>query len=64
MDDCNAGLRRCVGRTQASGQCCLFFLNNQCVDSCPSSLMANPTTFDCGEHHVLKLSNQLFGLFL
>ena len=44
---CNEGQRRCVGI--GSNQCCNWYLNNSCVATCPSPLVGNATTFNCGE---------------
>ncbi len=44
---CNEGQRRCVGTSIY--QCCNWYLNNTCINTCPFPLTGSNDTFDCGE---------------
>ena len=44
---CTEGLRRCY-ITSSGEQCCNFYLEDDCVESCPSPLVAD-NDVDCGE---------------
>ena len=48
--DCNEGQRRCIGN-DATGLCCNWYLNDECYITCPSPLVGDTETYDCGEHN-------------
>ena len=39
--------RPVVGTSQA--ECCNYYTNNSCVDTCQAPLVADQDTFDCGK---------------
>ena len=48
--DCNEGQRRCIGN-DAPGLCCNWYLNDECYITCPSPLVGDTETYDCGKHN-------------
>jgi len=48
--DCDEGQRRCIGGD--ANQCCNWYLEDECVISCPSSLVGDMESgrYDCSEH--------------
>ncbi len=46
---CTNGSARCVGNSQPTDRCCAYYLDDICVQYCPSPLVVNTDTFDCGE---------------
>ena len=46
--ECNEGQRRCAGANAIN--CCNWYVNGTCVVTCPSPLMGDPATFDCGRY--------------
>jgi len=50
---CNEGQRRCVGAD--ANQCCNWYVKNDegknvCVQTCPSGLVGDTTTYDCSKY--------------
>ena len=41
-------MKRCSG--PGAAQCCNWFLDNTCVVTCPSTMVGDPVTFDCGKY--------------
>ena len=49
---CDQGQGRCFLRQAAGDVCCNFYLQNNCIDECPSGL-ANDSNSVCGEFHTV-----------
>ena len=47
---CNEGQMRCIGN-DAPNLCCNWYLNDECYITCPSPLIGDKETYDCGEHN-------------